>query len=530
MEKKFTFKNAGLILVCITAFACKKTSPADEVLQQQAEATAITPRLTVNAIPAGAIRIVPDARAQSNPLKESSSEFACPFYDVLTGRSHTGDENGTTYYEYSSLKAIDATGNRLTGNITVEDVRWEPSFKESVAGAGFTAVVGRVITGRKHSGDENGQTAYQTGVIKFNGMATTINTDVTSTANVSESRIGWYRTGQFQLMTGRHHSGDENGPTNFTSATCVFDPNTPIPAPSNYRVIVRMNSRETYFPMNPIDFIHASRFREEVDGGADNGWSKSYGGFVEGSNSHNYPDNYDIPVSIINSYKTSSPSTVNLRPMDDKRDPNRHGVFLEPDNNLVGDLNPSGAVPVFRYPSLDGTKIQYWLFYGYDNAEISAGIGLSHQGDWENFIINKNSSGSLVSITLSQHTNSQTVPIAQVITSVTNNIPTITIYSAYGTHAMYPAIGNYNYGTDHCDNGYQYAVTDYALDLILQPWRDYAGAWGEVGIRKETTGPLGPWYKRSFAGPEPVKPPLPPVISLANNARITKSNSFSALK
>jgi hypothetical protein len=33
--------------------------------------------------------------------------------------------------------------------------------------------------------------------------------------------------------------------------------------------------------------------------------------------------------------------------------------------------------------------------------------------------------------------------------------------------------------------------------LASQPWKDYAGAWGEVGNIATTTGPLGPWHKRN---------------------------------
>jgi len=52
-------------------------------------------------------------------------------------------------------------------------------------------------------------------------------------------------------------------------------------------------------------------------------------------------------------------------------------------------------------------------------------------------------------------------------------------------------------GTDETrDGGMEWVITQYVQELQDQPWKDYAGAWGEVGEFATTTGPLGPWYKK----------------------------------
>ena len=75
---------------------------------------------------------------------------------------------------------------------------------------------------------------------------------------------------------------------------------------------------------------------------------------------------------------------------------------------------------------------------------------------------------------------------------------TLVVYCAKGTHALYPSVGNFHIlGTDKTANGGSvWSLSELVLNLSEQPWKDYAGAWGRVGERSVTTGPLGPWYKK----------------------------------
>lgn len=160
------------------------------------------------------IRIIPSIRAYSQEMGETGSQFLCPVNTVMTGRYHSGDENGTTQYEYATLKAVDVNGKLISGTITVEDVIWDSGITES--GGNYHAPANRVIVGRNHHGDENGTTQYATAVIKFNGEETfLIDSRVDA---VKESGGEWFKTDTLRVIVGRKHNGDENGWTEYTSA------------------------------------------------------------------------------------------------------------------------------------------------------------------------------------------------------------------------------------------------------------------------------------------------------------------------
>lgn len=117
------------------------------------------------------IYIHPVRRMRSETIKEKNSYFLCPNDTVLTGRCHSGDENGKTWYEYSALAAFDENGNSVQGDIKIEDIQWSSWIKES-SGNGFDADNNRIIVGREHKGDENGNTRYAIGKVTFNGRET----------------------------------------------------------------------------------------------------------------------------------------------------------------------------------------------------------------------------------------------------------------------------------------------------------------------------------------------------------------------
>ena len=447
----------------------------------------IIPNSSTDPAPEGTT-IVPDQRSVSATMKESSSSFTCPSGTVMTGRMHTGDENGNTQYEYATLKAINAKGEIVVGNITIEDIRWENAIKES--GTWFNAASNRVIVGRKHQGDENGDTQYATAVIKFNGHATYVG-DILCSSRVKESSGLWFKVGTNRLITGRVRGEDENGYSFFNTGTVTTEPQKET---DKFKIFVSLNSAEDYYPMDPMQFIKESRFRRHNSGGKDDGYSKTKGGFVSGNDDHT-AEYYDIPVSIINGYHTDDIHT-NLRP----RDENSIGhdeVFLQPDDHCSGNLNPTNQVPVFVYSSncvVNGQtreRREYWLFYGYDKA-----IMFSHQGDWERVTVDIYNN-KIVEIRLDQHGDSKVFNTNEVELTESNGVQILKVYSAKGTHATYEKVGNFGVAnTDHTDNGYLWEITRKSESLATQPWKLFAGAWGEVGNSSKSTGPLGPWYKR----------------------------------
>ncbi|GAA2881775.1 hypothetical protein GCM10010517_44830 [Streptosporangium fragile] len=94
----------------------------------------------------------------SQGLKESKSDFVAPPDQALVGRWHTGDENGLTKYETATL-TWRGQPVRLINPV------WSSWYKESkhASQAGYN----QVMTGRTHNGDENGSTRYQYATVAF---------------------------------------------------------------------------------------------------------------------------------------------------------------------------------------------------------------------------------------------------------------------------------------------------------------------------------------------------------------------------
>lgn len=167
------------------------------------------------------ILIIPNVRSLSQSMKESNSSFLCPTNCVITGRCHSGDENGQTTYEYSTLKAVNEDGNPASGVITIEDVQWHTPIKESFGR--FEAPINRIIVGRKHNGDENGNTQYATALVKLNGESASI-LDSSSTLISKESSGEWFKSDSRSVLIGRYHNHDENGYTYYYTGTITIVP------------------------------------------------------------------------------------------------------------------------------------------------------------------------------------------------------------------------------------------------------------------------------------------------------------------
>lgn len=453
--------------------------------------------------------IIPYKRTMSASFKESNSDFECPTNCLITGRNHTGDENGQTSYQYASLMAVNSKGEMLMGDITIDDIRWETVSKES-SGIGFDAAVNRVIVGRKHFGDENEPSMYATGVVKFNGYPTYISDYIVS--EIQKESSCKFESGENQVITSRNHYGDENGYTYFGLGIIYTDkklPDNTLP----FDLVVALDNEEENFPMDPSNFIILSRFRHHYPNGTDSGYDKTTGKFIFGNDkSMNY---YNIPVGVINSYYSNvvHKRLFNYRPHDAMRLTD-DGYFIQSFDNLHGDTKPNGKVASYvhtiEYLMSNNTRVTYvdfWLFFGYN--EVGA---LAHQGDWEHVmveVVNDKIRGAW----LSQHSSFSFHPSPAIYRSSSeldlsysaNGKQKLTVYCARGTHAIYPTYGDHVHldiagipiGVDHTSNdGHKWIVTDFQRPLSTQPWKLFAGAWGEVGEFADSTGPLGAWYKR----------------------------------
>jgi predicted RNA-binding Zn-ribbon protein involved in translation (DUF1610 family) len=162
----------------------------------------------------------------SDDIKESSgAKFSCPNYSVIVGRKHKGDENGKTSYKYGFVffpfPDVDEKGDLYIR--TFDDI-WSPDLTES--NSNFSAPQGCFITGRIHTGDENGKTSYKYSKIKFGGWIANSEQKQYS-IQIKESAGIWYRAPFKNTIVGRIHQGDENANTiyNFSPISVSVDEN-----------------------------------------------------------------------------------------------------------------------------------------------------------------------------------------------------------------------------------------------------------------------------------------------------------------
>lgn len=141
-------------------------------------------------------------RGYVGTVREPGSSFMCPQDEVMIGRAHTGDENGYTTY-YCGIVVID--GTRVEALYTPYKVTITESSGK------YTVPDGYALVGRSHYGDENGSTTYYAKKLEWRGQSLRI-LYRQWTADMKESKHASIAPGA-TIMTGRYHYGDENGRT-----------------------------------------------------------------------------------------------------------------------------------------------------------------------------------------------------------------------------------------------------------------------------------------------------------------------------
>ncbi|MEU7004413.1 hypothetical protein [Nonomuraea sp. NPDC046570] len=182
--------HAAMVAASAAALAVVSPAPA-------ASAAAVT------------IRVVP---AYSETQKESASWFVCPTNQVLTGRSHHGDENADTTYTCSWIFVNDEQVQVSIGD-------WSLRYKES--NSSYSSPPNQALVGRQHIFDENGWTWYRSASLSWRGQTVRV-IDPVWTGNLKESNHN-YQTDTQRVLIGRAHSGDENGNTRYQHAYVTID-------------------------------------------------------------------------------------------------------------------------------------------------------------------------------------------------------------------------------------------------------------------------------------------------------------------
>lgn len=277
---------------------------------------------------------------------------------------------------------------------------------------------------------------------------------------------------------------------------------------------VRLHDEERHLPGDPDRFRACSRFRWSRSWPRrDAGWRKTEPpGWVDGNDQA--PAYYDVAWGAIageSRRRYGAPGNPfdpdqeeNLRPRDGgNRDGGSNGVFLERDGRLPehesglpcddtrGGSRAHMFYDVYADRDHDLVRVLYWTFY-----ELNWwGPFLTHQGDWEHvswlYATSSYREGREPEWAyFAQHDGGVVYRFAQLRRDPVEPLHREIFVDPYG-HPSDAA--------PKSPHAYLRRWRPWLQDLIGVPsseWRDFAGAWGAVGLTAFTTGPLGPRFKR----------------------------------
>ncbi|UFH48285.1 hypothetical protein [Pseudomonas sp. KNUC1026] len=142
-------------------------------------------------------------------LSESGHDFTCSATQMLSGRMHEGDENGSTRYQCS--------GN---GSIEVSETRNFENFNEKT-GTWFDCPQDTVMVGRAHTGDtESGKTTYRCATVTYQKRPTIV--ELSGNWQKVSERKHDFSCPAGEALVGRRHKGDENGDTYYRCGRLKF--------------------------------------------------------------------------------------------------------------------------------------------------------------------------------------------------------------------------------------------------------------------------------------------------------------------
>lgn len=270
--------------------------------------------------------------------------------------------------------------------------------------------------------------------------------------------------------------------------------------------ILVMHSGEKAFPMDPRTFIRKSRFRGHrgVHRTAE-GYSKRQRRWVVSKSKD--PEFFDIPVGVINRYGLDADGEH--RCQCDGGVTEGKDVYLDARGDLGGTRSPEGRIPVFYYVLPGSSKacaehgadygIQYWYFFGENR-----GVWNYHQGDWEHITVLVKDDQSIGAY---YHHHGDR-PFRRPSEIRKNRSGRYYVFISKGSHGSYKQPGyQAEYFDKVDDKGVRWDTAQRLLPLTDQPWKDFAGCWGNLYGRpgfqpcrgKGISGPRGP-LPRILAG------------------------------
>jgi hypothetical protein len=291
---------------------------------------------------------------------------------------------------------------------------------------------------------------------------------------------------------------------------------SPAPDPGRYAPQVRLAGGETLFPVRPEGFIAHSELvwygcgrtaverRAGVDPtglGADSEspysspryWRQTGEKAQPGCPADDAPPAATVafpagawtrPLSNPRGGRAPRPGPLQAHPADgfalDLRDefrPGNHDLSRVPVSYEIGRIGK-------------GWWITYWLFYAFNSKEAD-----QHEGDWERISVRFDRHAEPQRIAYYAHTGRPRVCAFDKLSTVGKRHPVV--FSALGSHASYPAPGEFRIGAggkiDRADErGARWSTWLSGVRSARQPWYGFGGAWGQRGSNGTTTGPAGP--------------------------------------
>jgi hypothetical protein len=152
------------------------------------------------------IVILPDAE-WSDAVPENKSDFTCSGDKILIGRKHVGDEKGDTQYHCGTLNS--------THPFTL--TQRQEHIIEKEADSYYLCPPTKVLTGRKHFDDENGPTTYRCATV-IDSQGHTVNQIRGEWSEPVRESMSLTECATNEVMVGRQHEHDENGDTRIRCA------------------------------------------------------------------------------------------------------------------------------------------------------------------------------------------------------------------------------------------------------------------------------------------------------------------------
>jgi hypothetical protein len=293
----------------------------------------------------------------------------------------------------------------------------------------------------------------------------------------------------------------------------------------DFAPLLRLDRDERHFPGEPDQFRANSRFRQSnFADSRDRGWNKTLARWEEsdvegedytGTQWGTILGQIGEETSALRPGGVTSDGPI-TRPRDRRNLWNPGGAtgfLLELREGFGHDQSgnrPDGTPARIFYDHhafRDGSgrrwaALSYWFFYMYNWHVVS-----QHEGDWEHvtlYFADERFDSFPAVLFYAAHNEGYLVSGGArvwVPDDATADTPATTPGAATHPIVFVSRFGHPSYPIVHDPERYTWAIRtwDEGIPWIDEPapWRDYDGAWGEVGEIVHSTGPLGPWFKRT---------------------------------